>query len=589
MNEHDYDVIVAGAGPVGLALAGELALHGVRTLVIERLAEPSTTVKAGAINVPTAEAAYRRGLLPAMAEVQRQTQEVMARFFADRGLPNSAVPNPTGKPAEQPAEKPAEQPADEAAEQPADKADKAAEQPAGEPAERPAGKSADQPADQPAGKPAVKPAAAKPAPKMLGHFAGIWELDAGKLDLSDPDLEPSPASSVVLVNQQAIEWIFADWAQRNGAELRRGVELVGFTDNGDGVTVELADGGSIGAGWLVGCDGGRSLVRKLAGFDFPGTEPTITGHQAVVDIADPEKLPVGWNRTATGMLVFGPGPGRILTVEYDGPPADRDTPITQEELQASLRNVSGTDVTITGVRSATRFTDHARQVTEYRRGRVMLAGDAAHVHSPFGGQGLNLGVGDAVNLGWKLAATVNGWAPEGLLDTYTTERHPVGAWVLDWNRAQVALMRPDVQTGALRAVVSDLMGTGDGTTYFMKKLSGLWISYDLGGRHELVGKRTPDLEFADGTRLGEHCQDGRPLLVDLADSGLAARASGWSDRVNVLTASCPNRPELAGLLVRPDGYVAWAAERGLDTTDTTLDEALTRWFGAPVAVPAPVG
>ena len=165
-------------------------------------------------------------------------------------------------------------------------------------------------------------------------------------------------------------------------------------------------------------------MRKLAGFDFPGTDPEITGYNAMVSIADPEKLSPGWNRTAKGTYVNGPVPGRILTVEFDGPPADREAPITVETLQQSLRNVSETDVTITAIHSATRWTDNARQASTYRQGRVLLAGDAAHVHSPFGGQGLNLGIGDAVNLGWKLAATIKGWAPESLLDTYTTERHP---------------------------------------------------------------------------------------------------------------------------------------------------------------------
>jgi hypothetical protein len=368
------------------------------------------------------------------------------------------------------------------------------------------------------------------------------------------------------------------------------VELTGFVDDGAGVTVELADGSRIRTDWLVGCDGGRGIVRTLAEFDFPGTEPTITGHQAIVDIEGADKLPLGWNRMLKGMLVYGPVPGRILTVENDGPPIDRDAPITVEELETSLRTVSGIDdLRITGVRSATRFTDHARQGTEYRRGRVLLAGDAAHVHSPFGGQGLNLGVGDAFNLGWKLAATIKGWAPADLLDTYTTERHPVGAWVLDWNRAQVALMRPDAQTGALRGVVGDLMRTGDGSGYFIKKLAGLWINYDFGDDHPLVGRRTPDLVFDDGSRLGEYCLDGRPVLLDLGEGRLAEVAAGWEERINVLVKTCATHPELAGLLVRPDGYVAWAAAAtAKQVRDQGLSEALTRWFGVRERIPAGV-
>jgi 2-polyprenyl-6-methoxyphenol hydroxylase-like FAD-dependent oxidoreductase len=515
MRDNDYEVLVAGAGPVGLALAGELALRGVRTLVVERLTEQSTTVKAGGINLVTAEAAYRRGLLPAMRAAQEQAGAAMATFAAKAGV-------------------------------------------------------------------GVGPKA-PPGAKPLGHFAGIWVMDRDLLDPNDPELEASPASGVFMVNQQAVESIFGAWAREHGAVLRRGAELAGLVDDGERVIVELADGERITADWLVGCDGGRSNVRKLAGFDFPGTEPTITGHQAIVDIEGAEQLPVGWNRTPKGMLVYGPVPGRILTVEYDGPPIDREAPITARELETSLRTVSGIDdLRITAVHSATRFTDHARQVSEYRRGRVLLAGDAAHVHSPFGGQGLNLGVGDAMNLGWKLAATIDGSAPEGMLDTYTAERHPVGAWVLNWNRAQVALMRPDAQTGALRDVLADLIRTGDGVTYFVKKLAGLWINYDLGGEHPLVGRRTPDLVFDDDTRLGEYCADGRPVLVDLGDGRLAEVAAGWGARINLLTRSCPAHPELAGLLLRPDGYVVWAAERG----DEGLRAALTRWFGAADRVPA---
>jgi 2-polyprenyl-6-methoxyphenol hydroxylase-like FAD-dependent oxidoreductase len=518
MRDNDYEVLVVGAGPVGLALAGELALRGVRTLVIERLTEQSTTVKAGGINLVTAEAAYRRGLLPAMLAAQDHAMAAMATFAASAGT----------------------------------------------------------------GVGPKAPIGLKPR----GHFAGLWVLDGGLLDPNDPELEASPATGVFMVNQQAVETIFGTWAREHGAQVRRGVELTGFTEDGDdGVTAELANGERITVDWLVGCDGGRSNVRKLAGFDFPGTEPTITGHQAIVTLEGAEELPIGWTRTPKGMLVYGPVPGRILTVEYDGPPIDREAPITAEELETSLRTVSGVDDPhITAVHSATRFTDHARQVSEYRKGRVLLAGDAAHVHSPFGGQGLNLGVGDAVNLGWKLAATIQGWAPEGLLDTYTTERHPVGAWVLDWNRAQVALMRPDVQTGALRGVLTDLMRTRDGVNYFVKKLAGFWIDYDLDGDHPLIGRRTPDLAFQDGTRLGGYCVDGRPVLVDLGDGEPAAIAADWGDRINVLTRTCADHPELAGLLMRPDGFVAWAAGSGSDG----LRAALTRWFGAPARIPAGV-
>ncbi|MFD0393227.1 FAD-dependent monooxygenase [Streptomyces nogalater] len=269
-------------------------------------------------------------------------------------------------------------------------------------------------------------------------------------------------------------------------------------------------------------------------------------------------------------------------MEFDGPPADRSAPVTAGELEASLRRVSGvSEVSVTEVITATRFTDNARQVTDYRRGRVLLAGDAAHVHAPFGGQGLNLGVGDALNLGWKLAAVARGRAPESLLDTYTAERHPVGARVLDWTRAQIALMRPDRHARALRRVVTDLALTTSGTTYLATWISGVRQRYDLPGDHPLTGVRAPDLRLADGTRLGERLHTGRALLLDPADdAGLRARTGGYGDRLDVITAACPDRPGLRGLFVRPDGFVAWASDTA---GGEGLPEALDHWLGSPRA------
>lgn len=513
----DYDVLVVGAGPVGLMLACELRLAGLRVAVVERLLEPDLTIKAGAINTPTAEAFYRRGLLPQLEAAQRRTLELLAAFMRER------MPEQGDRDLESP-------------------------------------------------------------PKFAGHFAGLM-LSADRMDETDPEFrDRGPAAEVVLVSQQDVERALAERAATLGVEVRRGVEMTGFDAAADGVTAQ-AGGEALRAGWLVGCDGGRSLVRRLAGFEFPGTDPEITGHQAVVDLDGAEALRTGWNQTATGVYVFGPAPGRILTVEFDGPPADRDEPVTREELEASLRHVSGTGVRVTGVLSATRFTDNARQASTYRRGRVLLAGDAAHVHSPFGGQGLNLGIGDALNLGWKLAATVRGWAPEGLLDTYTAERHPIGAWVLDWTRAQVALMRPDVRTRALRGIFRDLIGTVTSTTYFVKKISGVWQRYDLGGGHPLVGGSAPDLKLDDGSRLADHCHPARGLLLDLAgDAGVRAGADGYTDRVEVVAARCAARPDLAALLVRPDGVVAWAA--AAPAGGVGLRSALTAWFGAPTGVAA---
>ncbi|MEV4126960.1 FAD-dependent monooxygenase [Nocardia sp. NPDC049707] len=502
MNE-TFDVVVAGAGPVGLMLACELRLGGAEVLVVERLTEPDMTIKAGAINVPTAQAFYRRGMLPELLEQQNATvQRIRAAGMA---------PNAAGQ-----------------------------------------------------------------RLPIAGHFAGIM-LRAGEIDFDDPVFaDLGPGAEAVLVVQQAIEAILARRAAELGIEVRRGVALTEFDDDGTAVTVHFGDR-TVRADWLVGCDGGRSTVRKLAGFDFPGLDPEITGHQAVVEMTGAEGLRPGWNTTETGIYASGPTPGRILTVELDGPPADRTTPVTAAELQASLRAVSGVPVEITAVHSATRFTDNTRQVTDYRKGRVLLAGDAAHVHSPFGGQGLNLGIGDAVNLGWKLAAVVRGDVSETLLDTYTAERHPVGAWVLDWTRAQVALMRLDQRSKALRAVMIDLLATRDGATAISKRISGVLHRYDLGGRHDLIGAVAPDIELSDGSRVGMHCADGRAILLDLADSAeLRTIARPWSDLVHIVTAKPVAPRELSAMLIRPDGYVAWAADSG---QRDGLDEALRRWFG----------
>ncbi|WP_028926629.1 FAD-dependent monooxygenase [Pseudonocardia acaciae] len=499
----DYDVIVVGAGPVGLMLACELRLGGARVLVLERLTEIDRTIKAGAITGPCVEALYRRGFLPAMERARRVALE---RAFGS--------------------------------------------------AERP-----------------------RAMPKVAGHFGAIW-MHGERIDDSDPDFDGrGPVGGIFPISQQQVEEMLVERALELGVELRRGVLIerstvrVGVDEVG-----VMAGDRWVSAGWLVGCDGGRSAVRKLAGFEFPGTDPEITAHQAIVELTGADGLERGWNVTERGVYVYGPQPGRILTVEFDGTPEERSGPVTAEELQASLRAVSGVDVTITGVESATRFTDNARQVPEYRNGRVLLAGDAAHVHSPFGGQGLSLGIGDALNLGWKLTAAVRGWAPDGLLDSYTAERHPIGAWVLDWTRAQVAVMRPEPKARALRAVVTDLAHTVTGTTYFAKKISGWWQGYDLGGGHELVGRSAPDLAFAGGGRLGERLADGRALLVDLGEHGKLRELGGrWGDRVRVLAAGSEDRPGLSALLVRPDGYVAWAADGEPDLD--TASAALSRWFG----------
>ncbi|MFF4503756.1 FAD-dependent oxidoreductase [Streptomyces sp. NPDC001401] len=519
----DVDVTVVGAGPVGLVLAAELALSGVTVQVLERRAEPDEGMKAGSINVPTAEALDRRGLLPAAERVQRELLERMGSFarMADNRQPGG-------------------------------------------------GRRA-------------------PETRFTGHFAGIV-LDADLVDWSDPDLSAHAAvDGARMVPQRELEALLTGHAARLGVRVRRGVEVTALEDTGDGVLVGTT-AGTVRTGWLVGCDGGRSTVRRLAGIDFPGTDPELTGHLALADIADPEKLANGWAWSTQGAYRHGPQPGRVVTVEFRSPPAARSAPVTLEELQTSLRRVSGTDVTLTALRgAATRWSDNARQAAAYRSGRVLLAGDAAHVHSPFGGQGLNLGVGDAMNLGWKLGAVVAGWAPEGLLDTYDAERRPLGAWVLDWTRAQIAVLRGDAKSAALREVLGDLLSTRDGTTYAVKKISGVTQRIDLPGDHPLVGRYIPDVWLKDGSRLADRAHGGGFLLLDrTADGAFTRLAADWAGRLSSVT---DDHATPTGVLVRPDGVVAWAS----DTTDiaavTGLEAALHRWAGAPSPSPEhePVG
>jgi 2-polyprenyl-6-methoxyphenol hydroxylase-like FAD-dependent oxidoreductase len=414
-------------------------------------------------------------------------------------------------------------------------------------------------------------------PPFVGHFGGI-QVPADPVDAEDPSLRGRGPAWYVIVPQVEVERILGERAAELGVEVRRGVEVRGFDAEEAGVTVHLQGRDDVRVAWLVGCDGGRSLVRHQAGFEFPGTDPVITGRQAVATVEGAERLGRGWQHTPTGVYVYGPMPGRVRTVELDGPPEDREAPLTAAEMEASLRRVSGVDVRVTEVISGTRYTGTARQATTYRRGRVLLCGDAAHVHSPFSGQGLNLGIGDAVNLGWKLGATVQGWAPEGLLDTYTSERHPIGAWVLDWTRAQVAVMRGDAYSRALRGVVTDFLGTRDGATYYVKRISGLWQRYDLGNGHPLVGATMPNLRLDDGTRLADHTHEGRSLLVDLAgDDRLAALAKPYAGRLELVRGRSGGAG-VSGLLVRPDGFVAWASADGASDS-AGLEAALTRWLG----------
>jgi 2-polyprenyl-6-methoxyphenol hydroxylase-like FAD-dependent oxidoreductase len=502
---HRHDVVIAGAGPVGLFLACELALARLDVLVLEQADSPEAALKAPplgtrGLSVATGEAFLRRDLL----------DELLAA--AD------AAPAANGP-----------------------------------------------------------PAAGAPRKAQAGHFAGI-AIDSARIDLSRWKYRlPSPASTNFAADMGSVESVLAARAVALGVDIRRGRPVTGIDDGGDEVIVRSGDL-SFRAGWLVGCDGGRSAVRKLANFEFPGTEPEFTAYSALVDLADPEKLRPGRNATSAGFYVNEAG--RIAIADFDGGAFDRSEAITREHLQAVLRRVSGTDVTLSALRIATSFTDRARLATSYRRGRVLLAGDAAHVHSALGGQGLNAGLGDAMNLGWKLAATVRGTAPGGLLDTYQAERRPVGEWLLDWTRAQTAIMRPGPHARALEGIVRDLVDTPDGATYFAEKLWGVSLHYDLGGGHPLVGYSAPDFEFADGSTLASQLRGGMGVLVDFEGSQPLRHAlSRWSDRINCVASRASNELGLTALLVRPDGFVAWAC----DTAQTAADVApvAARWFGSP--------
>ncbi|MBV6322710.1 FAD-dependent monooxygenase [Duganella sp. HSC-15S17] len=402
--------------------------------------------------------------------------------------------------------------------------------------------------------------------KFSGHFAGLSLIrkDAQK----EPERRPRP------VDQQALEAMLAERAQALGIELRRACDVASFVQQADGVDVEwTAPGrdGRVRCAYLVGCDGGRSLIRKMAGFDFPGTPPTLTFYQAVADIDHPDRLlPLGWHRTSGGMFSFGPAPGRLLMLDFSGPPEDRQAPLTRQEVEAVLRRVSGADVRVRALESGSRWTDHTRLVDTYRRGRVLLAGDAAHVHTPFGGQGLGLGLVDAANLGWKLAAVIRGEMPDSLLDTYTAERRPAAQAVLANTLAQVAIMRPDPQAGAMRELMADLLQCDDVNRLIGAMTSGLATRYDLGSEWDEVGRLVGDRPIA-GATLYELMQDGAGVLLDASADGGASRLVGAiTPRVR-----CIGVDTGPSTLIRPDGCVAWIGE---ENSVAGLEEALANWF-----------
>jgi 2-polyprenyl-6-methoxyphenol hydroxylase-like FAD-dependent oxidoreductase len=415
-----------------------------------------------------------------------------------------------------------------------------------------------------------------------GHFAGI-QFYYDNIDTSKWQYRlPSPAGTNIAAEMEYLEAVLAARASAMGVEIRCGLGVEGVDQSDRDVTIRAGDESFRGR-WLVGCDGGRSTVRKAVGFEFVGTDPEFTGYSVEVDMTDPDKLRLGRHYTPTGMYTYS-RPGTIAMVEFDGGAFHRTEPITLDHVQAVLRRVSGADVTLTALRLAATWTDRAYQATAYRQGRVLLAGDAAHIHSPLGGQGLNLGLGDAMNLGWKLASTIRG--DVDLIDSYSNERHPVGAQVLDWSRAQVALMRPSRSSRALEAIIRDLIDTRDGATYFAERVWGVSLRYGLGGSHPLVGRSAPDLELADGTKLGELLRSGKGLFLDFdARSPLRALASRWGGRITYVASDVKDRLGLSALLVRPDGFVAWAGETTLNYEEASV--AALRWFGEPEEGPEP--
>jgi 2-polyprenyl-6-methoxyphenol hydroxylase-like FAD-dependent oxidoreductase len=498
MTEHA--VVIAGGGPTGLMLAGELALAGVDVAIVERRASQDLPgSRAGGLHARTIEVLDQRGI-------------------ADRFLSEGQVAQVAG-------------------------------------------------------------------------FASV------RLDISDfPTRHPYGLG----LWQNHIERILAGWVGELPVSIYRGRDVTGFAQDDTGVAVELSEGQSLRAEYLVGCDGGRSLVRRAAGIEFPGWDASTSALRAEVEMT--EEPETGIRRTPSGMhaigkveyeikggeVIYKKG-GTVGVMLTESQVGNTDEP-TLRDLSEGLIAVYGTDYGIHSPTWITRFTDMTRQAAAYREGRVLLAGDAAHVHSPVGGQGLNTGVQDAVNLGWKLAQVVHRTTPDSLLDTYHAERHPVAARVLRTTMAQVALMRVDDRIEALRDTVSELLGMDEPRRRFAAMMSGLDIHYDLGEGHPLLGRRMPDLDLvtADGPlRVFTLLHHARPVLLNLGEPG-GVDITPWADRVQLIDAEYGGAWELpvlgavtapTAVLIRPDGYVAWVG----DPTHLGLPDALTTWFGPPTA------
>jgi 2-polyprenyl-6-methoxyphenol hydroxylase-like FAD-dependent oxidoreductase len=437
-----------------------------------------------------------------------------------------------------------------------------------------------------------------------GQVAQVAGFASIRLDISDfPTRHPYGLG----LWQSRIEQIMAEWVGELRVPIHRGREVTGFTQDESGVSVDLADGQRLRAEYLVGCDGGRSLIRKLAGIDFQGWDPTVSCLTAGVEMVEQPELGIRHDAMGThafgrlgyevrnGEVVFKEG-GLItvmVTERHVGPTGSTSEP-TLRDLSEALIAVYGTDYGVHNPAWISRFTDMTRQAAAYRERRALLAGDAAHVHFPVGGQGLNIGLQDAVNLGWKLAQVVKRISPESLLETYHSERHPVAARVLQNTMAQVALRRPDDRTKALREIVAELLRMVEPRKRLAGMMSGLDIHYPLGEGHPLLGRRMPDLDLitADGpVRLFALLHRARPVLLNLGEPG-SLNIAPWAERVQSIHAQYAGPWELpvigvipgpTAVLIRPDGYVAWVG----DQNHLGLADALTTWFGPVIPAASP--
>ncbi|CAK7226601.1 hypothetical protein SCUCBS95973_006257 [Sporothrix curviconia] len=555
-----YDIIVAGAGPIGLFLAGELALAGTSVLVLERDLASNGPLKEAplgfrGINTLTLECLSRRGLLDAVFPADEANLKGMMR------------PKSSGK---------------------ADNAGKA-------------GKRAPPASTQVFRK--------TEGVQFGGHFAGMF-FNANKLDLgrwkyrvNGPGMVPGPTTMAT------VEAAFGERVNRLGVEVLRGhtlAEIVEGTEEGSKqvqvkVTTAEDEAKTFTARWLVGCDGGRSVVRRTAGFRVEGSEPKFTGYAMRCDLENNSKLKPGFITTDHGLYISGAFGDSVYLMDADDGKFDRSTAggLSQEHMQTVLTRVTGDpDVRITAMRAVTSFTDRCRHAMEYRRGRVLLAGDAAHTHATFGAQGMNLGMGDAMNLGWKLAATLRAEAATkhldtALLDTYDAERLPVAAQILEMSRAQSMAFSPDVYGRAVRSLFQRTLDTVDGTNLFMGLFWGLSQQYDLGEKgatHPLVGRSAPDFvldgrdensdESLASPRLNHALAKGHGLLVDLSADGnsMLKELAGTACRVDYLAApAVAEKRGLQAFFVRPDGVVAWAVDEGKEVDEASLKASLARW------------